>query len=123
MKCNYCLRDISSGDMPKRVEYRRVPDAKPGAAKVFRIYGINMPDGPLERATGPLVKVLHSKCYWVVTKRVRRHGDAVGGTHPGLVDAYDEDDQPTRIRKAREADAGYQEREDSDWRPQTIGEV
>ncbi len=118
MKCHECIRDISRGDMPKRAEFRRQPD------KSIKVFGINMPDGPLEKARGPLVKVLHSKCYWVVTKRVRRHGDAVTGTHPGLVDAYDEDDdQPARIRKARESDAGYQERPESDWRPQTIGEV
>lgn len=117
MKCNYCVRDIGRGDMPKRVEYRRAPD------KSLRIYGVNMPDGPLEKATGPLVKALHSKCYWIITKRVRRGGDEIGGTHPGLVDAYDEDDQPARIRQARQDDPGYQEQEDSDWRPQTIGEV
>lgn len=104
--------------MPKRVEHHRAPDGS------LRIYGINMPDGQLDQVIGPLVKVLHSKCYWIITKRVRRGGDEIGGTHPGLVDAYDEeDDQPERIRQARQADPGYREREESDWRPQTIGEV
>ncbi len=120
MKCFICSRDIGRGDMPKRVEYHRAPD------KSLRIYGVNMPDGLLDKAAGPLVKAAHSKCYWVITKRVRRGGGEVGGTHPGLVDAYDEDDaedQPARIRQARQADPGYREREDSDWRPQTIGEV
>lgn len=82
MKCNSCKRDISKAEMPKRVEYR-------GSADAPRIYGVNMQDGGLDKATGPLVKVLHSKCYWVIQKRKVRGRDAVQGTT--RVGAYDEE--------------------------------
>jgi hypothetical protein len=50
----------------KRAEYRRQPD---GTVKVF---GVNMPDGPLSEARGELVAAKHSKCYWIDAKRAKR---------------------------------------------------
>jgi hypothetical protein len=58
-----------------------------------KVYGENMPDGPLKQAAGTLVEVRHQKCHWVVAKRVRRGGDAVQGTRPGLLDIYADDDE------------------------------
>lgn len=103
--------------MPKRVEYR-------GSQDDPRVYGVNMKDGGLDKAAGPLVKALHSKCFWVIQKREIRGRDAVQGTT--RVGAYDEDepeDQAERIRKARETDPGYHEPVESDWRDQEVHEV
>lgn len=81
MKCQVCRRDIRRGaEEQKRVEYRRQPD---GSVKV---YGYQMPDGPLSAATGPLVKVIHSKHYWAESKDQARGGPHAGGAIP----AYDD---------------------------------
>lgn len=114
MKCHFCMTTISKGEMPKRIEYR-------GPAVNPRIYGINMKDGPLTAAMGPLLKVLHSKCYWIVTKREERGGDGVQGTQ--RVGAYDGDDQPSRLQAARNADPGYAEPKETDYHDQVVGEI
>ena len=69
-----CRRDIRRGaEEQKRAEYHRQPD---GTVKVF---GYQMPDGPLSAATGPLVKVIHSKHYWSTLKAENRGGPHAGG--------------------------------------------
>lgn len=70
MKCGVCRRDIRRGaEEQKRVEYHRQAD---GTVKVF---GYQMPDGPLAAATGPLVKVIHSKHYWAAVKDQARQAE------------------------------------------------
>lgn len=73
MKCAVCKRDIRRGvEEQKRVEYHQVGD-------VIKVFGYQMPDGPLSAATGPLVKVIHSIHYWAETKADRRGGPHAGG--------------------------------------------
>ena len=57
----------------KRVEYHRQPDES------VKVFGYQMPDGPLSAATGPLVKVIHSKHYWAERKAANRGGPHAGG--------------------------------------------
>lgn len=74
MRCATCKREIRRGvEEQKRVEYHRQDD---GSVKIF---GYQMPDGPLSAATGPLVRVIHSKHYWADTKDERRGGPHAGG--------------------------------------------
>lgn len=54
------------------MEYRLVD----GEEKVF---GHQMPDGPLSAATGPLVRVIHSLHYWQQLKEENRGGPHAGG--------------------------------------------
>ncbi len=73
MKCGICKRDIRRGvEQAKRVEYHLVD----GEEKVF---GHQMPDGPLSAATGPLVRVIHSIHYWQQFKQGNRGGPHAGG--------------------------------------------
>lgn len=79
MKCAVCKRPFRRGvEQAKRVEYWLQPD---GTTKVF---GFQMPDGPLAAATGQLVRVIHSLHYW------QEHKDeARGGAHAGgVIQAY-----------------------------------
>jgi hypothetical protein len=67
MRCAGCKQEIRRGaEERKRVEFRLQPD---GSTKVF---GWQMPDGDLDKASGQLVKVMHSKEYWVMVKAERR---------------------------------------------------
>lgn len=66
MKCSDCHRPVSAADAKRRAEYRLQPD---GTIKVF---GHDMPDGELTAATGQLVAVKHSGCYWAARKREQR---------------------------------------------------
>lgn len=84
MKCRSCKRNIAAGAEATKliVEYRQ-PD---GTTKVF---GYQMPDGPLAKATGQIVAGWHGKCFWVVRKREQR-GDAVTGrVLNGIPTGYD----------------------------------
>jgi hypothetical protein len=73
VKCAQCKRDIRRGEEErKRVEYRMVGGE-------VRVFGYQMPDGPLADATGHLVKVIHSKHYWANLKDERRGGPHAGG--------------------------------------------
>lgn len=82
MKCQVCKRDIRNGaEEAKRVEYREQPDGS------VRVFGYQMPDGPLADATGRLVRVIHSKHYWAEAKAERRGGPHAGG----VIRAYEED--------------------------------
>lgn len=91
MRCNPCQQPIRPGaEERKRVEWHVVFNEARG--NEVRVFGENMPDGPLSQATGRLLKVAHSKCYWAEWKRVNRGGDAKQGTRPGLVDIYEDDD-------------------------------
>lgn len=66
MKCGTCLREITRGaEERKRVEYRDTPDG-------IKVFGLNAPDGPLDKARGRIVKVLHGKCHWAVKKAAAR---------------------------------------------------
>lgn len=77
VKCADCKLEIRRGaEEHKRVEFRLMPD------KSIKIFGWQMPDGPLTAAFGPLVKVLHSKCYWAGVKAKRRE-DAAAETIRG----------------------------------------
>lgn len=81
MKCAVCKRDIRRGmEEQKRVEYRQQGD---GTVKVF---GYQMPDGPLSAVTGRLVRVIHSKHYWAELKMAQRGGSHAGGA----ISAWDE---------------------------------
>lgn len=67
MKCWICHKPIGGGEQSRRrAEYRAQGD---GSVKVF---GIGMPDGPLERASGQLVKAAHNGCYHARRKREQR---------------------------------------------------
>lgn len=81
MRCAECKLLIRRGvEEQKRVEYHLMPD---GSVKVF---GYQMPDGPLSAATGTLVKVIHSRHYWANTKAASR-----GGPHArGAISAWQE---------------------------------
>jgi hypothetical protein len=73
MRCAVCKRQIRRGvEEQKRVEYRMVDGET-------RIFGYQMPDGPLAEAHGPLVKVIHSVHYWAEVKAARRGGPHAGG--------------------------------------------
>lgn len=86
-RCFSCQGVIRPGmEMAKRVEFWQQPDT------TVKVFGENMPDGPLSAATGTLVRIQHQKEYWAQTKRGRRGGDAVQGTRPGLVDIYADDE-------------------------------
>lgn len=79
MRCNVCKRPIRRGvEEQKRVEYRQGPDGS------IRIFGYQMPDGPLQEAHGPLVKVIHSIHYWQEVKEERRGGPHAGGAISAL---------------------------------------
>lgn len=66
MKCMTCRKDIAGGEqMRRRAEYRLVD----GVTKVF---GLGMPDGPLEVASGQLTGAKHNGCYHADRKRERR---------------------------------------------------
>ena len=83
MRCAECKREFRRGaEEAKRVEYRRQPD---GSVKVF---GHQMPDGPLSEATGVLERAIHSKHYWAGVKAERRGGAHAGGA----ISAWDDDD-------------------------------
>lgn len=53
------------------IEYRQ----SDGTSKWF---GYMMPDGPINTATGQMVRGFHSKCFWIAKKREAK-GDAVTG--------------------------------------------
>jgi hypothetical protein len=87
-----CRQQIRRGaEEQKRVEYRRQPD---GTVKIF---GYQMPDGSLSEATGPLVKVIHSKHYWAGLKLANRGGPHAGGAisaeESSIENFHDEDQQ------------------------------
>jgi hypothetical protein len=78
MKCATCKRQIRRGvEEQKRVEYRQTPDG-------IKIFGYQMPAGPLNEAYGPLVKVIHSVHYWAEVKAERRGGPHAGGAITAL---------------------------------------
>jgi hypothetical protein len=82
LRCAICKRQIRRGiEEQKRVEYRLQPD---GSEKIF---GHQMPDGPLAKATGSLIKVIHSVHYWAETKAARRGGAHAGGA----ISAWEDD--------------------------------
>lgn len=84
MRCTPCHRPIRPGlEARKRIERWEDPSG------VLKTYGLGMPDGKLESATGTLVEVLHLRCYWAQERRVQRGGDAVTGTGVGGHDAGD----------------------------------
>lgn len=81
MTCSVCKRPIRRGvEEQKRVQYHRQADGE------VKIFGYQMPDGPLSEATGPLVRVEHSKHYWARVKDERRGGPHAGGA----ISAWDE---------------------------------
>jgi hypothetical protein len=96
VKCASCLRPINRGaEEAKRAEAHLVDG-------VVVVFGVNMPGGPLEKATGELLWAKHSKCYWIDEKREKRQ------------EAKQEE---------RAADPGYRPRPDSDWRSQQVADV
>lgn len=100
MRCYSCQQPIRPGEETrKRVEFYRVYASAADLIGAEKVFGENMPDGPLSAIpAGPslgrwtLNRVQHQKCYWVVWKRENRGGDAVEGTRPGLLDIYADDD-------------------------------
>lgn len=54
-----------------------------GSSKIF---GYSMPDGPLTRATGQILRAYHHKCFWTIRKREHR-GDT-GRILDGVPNAY-----------------------------------
>jgi hypothetical protein len=79
MRCAICKRPIRRGvEEQKRVEYRLGGDGK------LRIFGYQMPDGPLAEAYGQLTKVTHSVHYWAGVKAARRGGPHAGGAITAL---------------------------------------
>lgn len=67
MRCALCKLPVRRGaEEHKRVEYHQMPD------QTVKVFGWQMPDGPLAAASGQLIKVLHSKCYWAAVKAERR---------------------------------------------------
>jgi hypothetical protein len=75
-----CHRELKTkGDVAKRAEFRELN----GELKVF---GHQMPAGPLSKAGGQLRYVMHNRCYWIAAKNERR-----GGPRTGLVHAYEDD--------------------------------
>lgn len=72
MKCHRCQRPINPGqEASRRIEIRQgPPDPETGLASE-RVFGMNMADGKLADATGPLKSVYHQKCYYVVAKADR----------------------------------------------------
>ncbi len=79
MRCAVCKRQIRRGvEEQKRVEYRLQKD------KTVKIFGYQMPDGPLTAASGPLVRVIHSVHYWEQVKAERRGGPHAGGAITAL---------------------------------------
>lgn len=67
------MRNIAAGAEAQKmvVEYQQ-PD---GSVKVF---GYMMPDGPLDKATGAMIRGRHSRCFWAAKKREAK-GDLVAG--------------------------------------------
>ena len=66
MRCHDCQKVLAGVAFLKRAEYRTQEDES------VKIFGVNMPDGPLAKAEGRLLMVKDSKCYWAEEKRVRR---------------------------------------------------
>lgn len=60
------------------VEYQQAD----GSVKVF---GFGQPEGPVNKATGRLLRAHHFKCYAVSIKREGRGGDAVTGRNMGHI--------------------------------------
>lgn len=84
MKCDSCHRSIASGvDAQKMIcEYQQ-------SDGTIKIYGFMMSDGPLNKATGRLVRGWHHKHYHQLRKRTAK-GDAVTGrVMPSIPTAYD----------------------------------
>lgn len=78
------------------VEYRQ----SDGSTK---IYGFQMPDGPVSKAEGQLIRALHAKCHWIERKREHR-GDAVTGRIYGMMPtAYDSTEEVEAFRVRAEA--------------------
>jgi len=73
VKCHSCKGTIAAGAEAQKmaIEYTQ-PD---GAVKV---YGYQMPGGPLVNATGVLLRAWHHKC-WHVTRKREARGDARTG--------------------------------------------
>jgi len=73
IRCYVCKNNIAAGAAATKmiVEYAQ-PDS------TVKIFGYMMPDGPLSKATGRMVRGYHHKCFWVIRKREAR-GDAVTG--------------------------------------------
>jgi hypothetical protein len=81
MRCQVCKRQIRRGvEEQKRVQYHLQPD---GSEKIF---GYQMPDGPLTSATGPLVRVMHSIHYWADVKNASRGDSHAGGAITAMDD-------------------------------------
>lgn len=73
MKCGECRRSIAAGIEAKRMicEYQQ----DDGTTKLF---GHQMPDGALDKATGRLVTGWHNRCYWALRKRAARDSTQAG---------------------------------------------
>ncbi len=73
MKCYVCKANIAAGAAAQKmvVEYTQ-PDGS------VRIFGYMMEAGPLNTATGKMLRGYHHKCFWTIRKREAR-GDAVTG--------------------------------------------
>lgn len=86
MRCTSCQRNVAAGVEAQKmiVEYQQ-PD---GTTKVF---GYMMPDGPISKATGQMVKGFHHKCFWISKKREARGGSVTGRVMAGGPTGYDID--------------------------------
>jgi hypothetical protein len=101
MKCATCINEIKIGqEAAKRAEYREQTDG------TMKIFGANMPDGSLDKATGRLVRAKHQKCYWSVEKKERRAREALA-----------------RTQSARAADPGQHARQEENWREPVTREI
>lgn len=73
LRCCVCLRNIAAGAEAQKmiIEYQQAD----GGLKLF---GFEMPDGPITGATGAMVRAWHAKHFWMAKKREAK-GDAVTG--------------------------------------------
>lgn len=104
MKCYVCHRNIRPGlESQKRIEERLVipelAEVTPPAEAV--LFGEGQPGGSLDKATGPLIRAWHSKCFHAGRKREKRGGDAVLGTRPEFAALLDWDD-PDALQSTEE---------------------
>ncbi len=133
MKCGECRRSIAAGIEAKRMicEYLQ----SDGTTKVF---GLQMPDGPLTQATGQLTRGWHNRCYWALRKRNLRDSSIadlaaamsipeeearrlVTGPQQHTFDPAEMQARAMlrRIVDRRQADPGFAQPQPSDWRDQT----
>jgi hypothetical protein len=125
MKCIECRSTIASGIQAQRMICAYLQDDE-----TTKLFGHQMPDGPIAAATGRLLHGWHNHCFHAQRKRQAR-----GEVRPMLEVMAEEHDPEVlaaemaaraelrRITDRRRFDPGYNEPVVADWREQNEAEI